>query len=83
MERASRRLVDTCLRLYVTLMGMSTPHVTNAIAEKSLRNMRRNRRNITASRPILSTSSGSLVLISGGNQPNKLSDMRGGPLSPT
>jgi len=64
-------------------MGMSTPHATIAMQEKRCRDIRRKRRKVTASRPILSTSSGSLVLIKGGIQPKRLSDIRGGCLLPT
>jgi hypothetical protein len=57
--------------------------VIMAMQEKRCRNIRRKRRKATASRPILSTSSGSLVLIKGGIQPKRLSDIRGGCLLPT
>lgn len=75
--------VSTFFMLYTALMGNRIPHVRRVIPEKSHRSIRPNRRNVTASRPILSTSSGSLVCIKGGNQPNKESDIRGGGLSPT
>lgn len=53
------------------------------MAVNSQRISRRNRRNATASRPILSRSSGSFVCRRGGSQPHNESDMRGGGLSPS
>jgi len=64
-------------------MGTRTAHVRTEMPAKSQRMRRRKRRKVTASRPILSSNSGSFVFMRGGNQPNKESDIRGGGLSPT
>ena len=53
------------------------------IPVKRDRRRRRKRKKATASRPILSKSSGSLVWMSGGSQPNRESDIWGGGLLPS
>jgi len=64
-------------------MGIRTAQVKRDIHVNSHRMRRRKRRNVTASRPILSSNSGSFVRNRGGNQPNIESDIRGGGLSPS
>lgn len=58
-------------------------HVRRAMPVNNHRMRRRKRRKTTASRPILSRSSGSFVCISGGSHPHRESDIRGGGLSPS
>ena len=65
------------------LMGIRVAQQRTEIAVNIQRSILRNRRNVTASGPILSRSSGSLVWMSGGSQPKSESDMFGGFLSPT
>ena len=67
----------------MTLMGMRTAQVRRDMERKSQRIMRRKRRNMAASKPILSMSSGSLVWMRGETQPKIPSEIRGGLLSPT
>jgi hypothetical protein len=64
------------------LMGIRMPQVRPAAPVKSHRRSLRKRRKATASRPILSRSSGSLVNTNGGSQPNIESVIWGGGLLP-
>ncbi len=64
-------------------MGMRTAQVNRETPVNNQRMRRKKRRKVTASRPILSSNSGSFVFIRGGNQPKIESDIRGGGLSPS
>ena len=65
------------------LMGTRIQQARPATPVKSHRKSRRKRRKATASRPILSRSSGSLVYTKGGSQPKRESDILGGVLLPS
>ena len=65
------------------LMGIRIEQARPAAPVKSHRKSLRKRRKATASRPILSRSSGSLVNTKGGSQPKSESDIRGGGLLPS
>ena len=64
-------------------MGTRIVRVKRDTHVNSQRMRRRKRRKVTASRPILSSNSGSLVWNRGGSQPNMESDIRGGGLLPS